>query len=139
MRLVVSVLVVVFTAAGCSDSAPSGHDQEAEAIGEPCDELPGSAWRSLEELVGGELPGGGHGMEHWGIEFTETTAMWTFTDTGLSLSYSCTNGAISAGEPWREIEPQFVISEEGALLLEWEGELYEQIRLGGSIDATARG
>jgi hypothetical protein len=132
MRRLTAAVCLSLLVVGCSETTPAiAPTTETTPPDGPvaanCASIPGSFWRSLDELPGGELPGGGVGSEHWQIEFKEGEARWWHTDVVLDLPYRCDDDVLTAGAAWREINPQMVDGEGGRSLLRWKGDIYEKV------------
>ncbi|MGA9594772.1 MAG: hypothetical protein WBV06_01330 [Acidimicrobiia bacterium] len=96
-----------------------------------CGDLVDTEWVSLQELSGGDAPGGGTALIHWAITFQSANqASWRSSDTVQLVGYACTDGRLTTSPEWLGVDAQFVAGTAGEVLLEWDGDLYEQSETG---------
>lgn len=63
---------------------------------DPCADLPGSRWSSVDELECGRAPGG-VALCHWQIQFgADGTFNWRYSDVAEVGEWSCTGGILTA-------------------------------------------
>jgi hypothetical protein len=140
MRRPAAALLVLISLTACTSQAksdptsstttmaakPTAPGTDAPASAGRCEDLVGTVWASVEELLGGEAPGGDYTQEHWQVSFDSADkAFWSYTDTGREIDYTCIDGVLATGPEWLDIDPEFVTGSDGDTLLRWSGDLYQ--------------
>ena len=134
MRIRWLVLAAICLLAGCSTSPESqptapvvSPSSTTESVNNECDVLLESQFRTVRDVVMGEVPGGGVGYDRGSLWFDAATATWSSSDVMMIADYECADGALAGQLRHLEYTGTVVTDDAGQITVYWDGEWYEPV------------